>query len=315
MRPPAQVCRLLFFGSPALAVAPLRAVHEAGYEVVLAVTQPPRRRARRGEPVPTAVASAADELGIPVAVSMKDPRVPEAVEQADLGVVVAYGELIGSELLQAVPMVNLHFSLLPRWRGAAPVERAVLAGDAETGVCVMQVVPELDAGGVYRRVATPIGANETAAELSDRLTELGVELLIDTLAQGLGEPIPQAPLSEVTYARKITSAHRQIDWSQPAVQVHRTVRIGDAHTKFRGRRLKVLRAGLTPGGDPAAGVSPEAHQPAPGTVLGADTQGVTVATGEGGVRLLEVQAEGKAATSAKAWFNGARIEPGERLGQ
>ena len=352
--PPEAIWRIVYFGSPAVAVPPLRALSAAGYRIDLVVTQPPRRRTRRGKPAPTPVAAAAHQMGLPVAVGLEDEAVLAAAAGADLGVVVAYGRLIGAALLDRLPMVNLHYSLLPRWRGAAPVERAILAGDEETGVCLMEVSPELDAGAVYRRAVTPIGALETAAELRDRLCDLGVEMLLGALAEGLGEPVPQS--GSVTRADKIEPEELRIDWAASAERIHRLVRVGGAWTTFRGRRLKILEARRHPAPPADAGSAGEARpgdaalacsikaaaNSAPAELFpragGADVAGgrdansasgelltgesakvpgggLLVVTGEGLLNLLRVQAAGRPAAPAASWRNGARIGPGERLGR
>ena len=181
---PTQPRRLVYLGNPAIAVAPLLALHEAsdrlGMEVVVVVTAENRRRSRRGQPTSTPVGAAAADLGLPVVHDL-DAVVASG---ADLGVIVAYGRIIPLSVLDFLPMLNLHFSLLPRWRGAAPVERAILAGDAETGVCLMDVAEELDTGVVRCRVATPVGSDESADELRKRLAGLGSTLLVDALAAG-----------------------------------------------------------------------------------------------------------------------------------
>lgn len=208
---------------------------------------------------------------------------------AELGVVVAYGRIIRPPLLGSVPLVNVHFSLLPRWRGAAPVERAILAGDERTGVCLMEVEEGLDTGGVYRRAETPIGVSETAAELTGRLAEVGAELLVGALEEGLGEPEPQR--GEATYAAKIVPGERRLDWSLPASQLSRVVRVGRAWTTLEGKRLLVVAAEPVAGGDPGE----------PGRL-----EGLEVSTGEGALRLLVVQPEGRPAIEAAAWVRGLR---------
>ena len=209
--------RLAYLGNPAVAVAPLRALHEAserlGTEVVVVVTAEDRRRSRRGAPSPTPVAQAAVELGLPVTHDLSSV----VDSDADLGVVVAYGQIIPVSLLNQLPMINLHFSLLPRWRGAAPVERALLAGDVATGVCLMDVAEELDTGGIRGRVATPIGPDETAEDLRGRLGDLGARLLVDGLAAGLEASEPQQ--GEPTWAHKIGSGDLWLDWSRSATEV------------------------------------------------------------------------------------------------
>jgi len=267
---------------------------EAGWPVELVVSRPDRRRRRNADPEPSPVKARALELGLPVA----DDPAAVVDSGADLGIVVAYGRLLRPELLAAVPMVNVHFSLLPRWRGAAPVERAILAGDERTGVDVMVVEEGLDTGGVYARRETEIGDHDTATELADRLVALGVPLLVDTLRAGLRDPQPQE--GEPTYADKIDPAELRIDWTRPTLDVHRLVRLERAWTTFRGKRLKVLAGHPLPG-DLAPGVMDPALP-------------VEVGTGQGTFRLDIVQPEGKAAMRAKEWAAGARIEPGERLG-
>lgn len=286
--------RLVYLGTPTLAVPPLQALVEAGHEVALVVSRADRRRRRGGDPEPSPVKAAAVELGLPVT----DDPAEVISSDADLGVVVAYGRLIRPEVLDAVPMVNLHFSLLPRWRGAAPLERALLAGDDVTGVCLMEVVPELDAGGVYARAEVPIGATDTADDLRARLVDEGTSLLVDALARGLPEPVPQR--GEVVYAEKLTSEDLRLDWSRPASELHRVVRVGGAWTTFRDKRLKVHRA------------HPEPTEAA-GALAAGTLDGLRVGTGDGVLVLDEVQPEGKARQPAEAWANGARPEPGERL--
>ena len=288
--------RLAYLGSPAAAVPPLRALLGDGHDVKLVVTQPDRRRGRGGELVPTPVKAAALEAGIPVT-EVVDDILDVGVE---FGVVVAFGRLIKPHVLDRVPMVNLHFSLLPRWRGAAPVERAILAGDVETGVCLMALEEGLDTGPVYRREVVTIGADESVEELRGRLVGMGTTMLVDALREGLGQPVAQQ--GEPTYAAKLAGEEMHLDWQRPAVELHRLVRVGRAWTTFRGRRLRVLRARLI---DAAAGASL-----APGLI-----DGLTVGTGDGrALELVEVQPEGKPPMAAPAWTNGARPQPGERLG-
>src|SRR5438067_2547151 len=218
-----------------------------GHEVLLAVTRADKRRGRGGALVPSPVKAAAIALGIPVTEVVDDVL----STRAELGVVVAFGRIIKPHVLAVLPMVNVHFSLLPRWRGAAPVERAILAGDEVTGVCIMDVEEGLDTGGVYARVEVPVGPEETADELRDRLVAVGTTLLVETLRAGLRTPEPQQ--GEPTYADKIDPAELQLDWTQPAPHLHRVVRVGGAWTTFRDARLKVLRA-TTVAGDGEPGV-------------------------------------------------------------
>jgi methionyl-tRNA formyltransferase len=289
--------RLAFLGTPADAVLPLRALARAGYDVAVVVTRPDRRRGRGTALVPSPVKAAAVEFGLPVS-----HRVDDVLDSgADLGVVVAYGQLIKPHVLARVPMLNLHFSALPRWRGAAPVERAILAGDRETAVCVMQLEEGLDTGPVHACRVVAIGEDETAPELRARMVEMGTEMLLELLAGDLGDPVAQ--VGEPTYAAKLEPEEFVLDWSRPAVELHRVVRAGPgrAHTTFRGRRLNVHRATRPP-------VEP-GPRPAPGELAGS-----VVGTGEGVLRLVEVQPEGKGVQDAEAWVRGARLAPGDRLG-
>lgn len=247
--------KLVFLGTPAIAVVPLRGLHEAGHEIKLVVTAPPARRGRGTSESPTPVGVVADELGLPVS-----HRVDDVLDvDAELGVVVAFGQILRSNVLDHVPFVNLHFSLLPRWRGAAPVERAILAGDAETGVCVMAVDAGLDTGGVYARAATEVDS-KTLGALWTELSELGTALLVDQLATGLSAPEPQ--VGEPTYATKLTADERRIDWTSTPEQQLRVVRLGNAWTVFEGRRLKVIDAKLDADGsfEPTV-VQPEGKRP------------------------------------------------------
>ena len=283
----------MYLGTPAAAVPTLSALHDAGYEISLVVTGGDRRRGRRSAPTASPVKEAAQRLGLPVSHDLASV----AGCGAQLGVVVAYGRLIPEDLLAEVPMVNLHFSLLPRWRGAAPVERAILAGDAVAGVCVMAVEVGLDTGGVYARSEVPVGHAETADELRSRLVEAGTRLLLGVLADGLAAPTPQ--VGEPVYAHKIGPDDLELDWSLSATSLDRVVRIGGAWTVYRGRRLKVWSV------EPAA-VTLDGE---PGSLVGD-----LVVTGGGTLRLLEVQPESRARQAADAWVMGARPVEGERLG-
>lgn len=274
--------KLVYLGTPDMAVTPLRALVEAGHEVVLAVTGADRRRGRGSDVSPSPVKAAARELGLAVSHSVDDVVTAVHADGAELGVVVAFGRIIKPHVLDEIPMVNLHFSLLPRWRGAAPVERALLAGDVRTGVCVMAVEEGLDTGGVYARREIAIGPQATAAELRAELTEVGTGLLVETLAEPVdawvGDAIPQT--GEVTYAAKLTAEDFEIDWSAPAIDIHRLIRVGGAWTTFRGKRLKINEARLVD-----------------------DRLVPTV-----------VQPEGKAAMAFEAWRNGARPTSDELFG-
>jgi methionyl-tRNA formyltransferase len=256
-----------------MAVPPLEALVEAGHEVLLVVTGADKRRGRGAHTSPSPVKAAALRLGLPVSHVVDD--VLEA--DADLGVVVAFGRIIKPHVLARLPMVNVHFSLLPRWRGAAPVERALLAGDEVTGVCVMAVEEGLDTGGVYSRVEVPIGRDTTADQLRAELVSAGSRLLVDTLARGLGTPVAQQ--GPPVYAAKIDPSELRIDWSLPPEQIDRLIRLGGAWTTFRGARLKIHAADLV----------------------------------DGAVVPTVVQPEGKPRMDYTAWRNGARPQPDEHF--
>ncbi len=289
--------RLVFLGTPVDAVAPLRALVEAGHEAALVLTQPDRRRSRGGGDDPSPVKQAATELGTPV---LTPTRAREAIADvaatgAQLGVVVGFGQLLPPAFLDALPhgFVNLHYSLLPRWRGAAPVERAILAGDTETGVCLMRIEEGLDTGGIYASVSTPIEPEETAGELHERLTALGTRLLLEYLPLvPETEPVPQE--GEPTYAEKLTVDEFQIDGSRPATEVARVVRAGNprpgAWMVVDGKRVKVWRA------------RPESGDGEPGVVR---RPGELLTSG-GVLRLDEVQPEGKPRMTGQAWMAGLR---------
>lgn len=268
--------RLAYFGTPEMAVPPLRALVAAGHDVALVVTRVDKRRGRGGELSPSPVKAAALELGLAVAHSVDDVL----GSGVDLGVVVAFGQLIKPHVLAEVPMVNMHFSLLPRWRGAAPVERALLAGDADTGVCLMKLEEGLDTGPIYDTVRMRISKSATAGDLRRDLVALGTEQLIRCLAVPLPHPVPQQ--GEPLYAAKIRPAELRVDWSLPAVQIDRLVRLGGAWTTLRGKRLKMLAVSLGDEGER----SPE--RPVEG------------------LRLVTVQPEGKGPMPFADFARGAR---------
>jgi len=268
--------RLVYLGTPAAAVPPLRALLAAGHDVALVVSQPDRRRGRGSALAASPVKAAALDADLAVT-----DRVDDVLTAgAELGVVVAFGRLVKPHVLSAVPMVNLHFSLLPRWRGAAPVERAILAGDTETGVCLMTLEAGLDTGPVHRCERLAIGEDESAGELRDRLVAAGTGLLVEELAAGLTPPRPQ--VGEATYAAKLGTDDLRLDWARPADELERVVRTGGAWTVLDGRRLKVHRAC--------------AHR-----ITGT---GVPVPTATTPLELLEVQPEGRPRMPAAAWARG-----------
>ncbi len=265
--------RLVFLGTPGMAVPTLEALVEAGHEIALVVTGVDKRRGRGSSTSPSPVKAAALRLGLPVSHEVDD--VLQA--GAELGVVVAFGKIIKPHVLAELQMVNLHFSLLPRWRGAAPVERAMLEGDDTTGVCVIAVEEGLDTGGVYATVEVPIGDTTTADQLRVELVEIGTRLLVDTLELGLDTPVEQ--VGTPTYAAKIGPAELRIDWTRPAAQIDRLIRLGGAWTTFRGARFKIHAADVV----------------------------------DGQIVPTIVQPEGKPRMAHDSWRNGARPTPEEQF--
>lgn len=265
--------------------------------MALVVTRPDRRRGRGSALLPSPVKAMAEDLGLAVTSRLEDVLGADV----ELGVVVAYGRIVPASVLQARPMVNLHFSLLPRWRGAAPVERTILAGDKETGVCLMALEEGLDTGDIYECRRVEVGPDETAAELRARLAGLGTALLVERLAAGRASLGPARPQEgEVTWAAKVDPSVLHLDWSRPACELSRVVRLGRAWTMAGGRRLLVQRA--------------RPHRTA--TVPGPPgrLQGAMVATGAGALELVVVQPEGRRPMDAGAWRAGARLADGAVLG-
>jgi methionyl-tRNA formyltransferase len=295
--------RLVFLGSPDDAVPPLRALVAAGHDVVLVVTRPDRRRGRGAGESASPVKRAAAELGLTVVTPERSSDAIDALAAsgATLGVVVAYGQILRPAFLAALPdgFVNLHFSLLPRWRGAAPVERAILAGDGETGVCLMAIEEGLDTGGVYASVRLRIGDDENAGELRSRLVDAGCRLLVDHVAEVPGtEPAPQ--VGEPTYAEKLTVEEFAVDPTLPAPVIARLVRAGNprpgAWCTIGNRRVKLWRAR-------PSGALPPADAPA-----GALTKNGSLVTGDGQLELIEVQPEGKRRMTGAAFVAGLPLE-------
>ncbi len=295
-------------GTPAFSVPTLRALAGLDHEVVAVYTQPPRPAGRGKKDRPSPVHALARDLGIPVEtpVSLKDAEAQAvfAALKPDLAVVVAYGLILPQVVLDTPThgCLNIHASLLPRWRGAAPIHRAIMAGDTETGICIMGMEAGLDTGPVCMRQSTPIGADETTGDLHDRLSEMGATLLLETLEGLPGRtPDPQAQ-DGVTYAEKIDKAEARIDWTKPAEEIDRQIRglspFPGAWTTHAGKRLKLLRSRLADGSG------------TPGTAL----DGLTIACGAGAIAITEVQAEGRGRQDADAFLRGTPIPPGTTLG-
>ncbi|MGR3465190.1 methionyl-tRNA formyltransferase [Limimaricola sp.] len=279
--------RIVFMGTPDFSVPALDALLRAGHEIACVYTQPPRPAGRGKKPRPSPVQARAEGLGIevrhPVSLKGAEAQAEFAALGADIAVVVAYGLILPQAVLDAPKRgcLNIHASLLPRWRGAAPIQRAIMEGDTETGICIMQMEAGLDTGPVLLREATPIAPTDTAADLHDRLAKMGGRMIADAL-RDLDDlrPEPQ-PEAGVTYAAKIDKAEARIDWTRAAAHVARHVNalspFPGAWCMAHGERLKLLRAAAGPG------------EGAPGRVIGP----ATVACGDGAVELLELQREGK----------------------
>lgn len=282
--------RLVFLGTPEAAVAPLKALADAGHSIELVITRPDRRRGRGAQLSSSPVKVAALALGLRVG-----HRLAELDDlDVDRGVVVAYGALIPGAVLERIPMLNVHFSLLPRWRGAAPVERAILAGDAETGVSVMTLEVDLDTGPVHleRRVAIE---EKTAASLLDELSHVGAQALVEVLASPDLLEHPKVQVGEVTYAQKLTKETFHVTPSMDADLFLRTVRLGRAYCFVNEKRLLVLSA--TRSDDSVEG----------GRVRAINGL-VTVGVANGALTLQQVQPEGSKAMSATSWWSGARLD-------
>ena len=299
--------RVIFMGTPEFSVPVLEALHTA-HEVVCVYCQPPRPAGRGQQERPSPVHARALALGLPVRhpLRLRDPAEQAAFAdlRADVAVVVAYGLILPQPVLDAPRhgCLNIHASLLPRWRGAAPIHRAILAGDAVTGVCIMQMEAGLDTGPVLLSEETAIGAAETTGALHDRLSQMGARLIVQAL-EGLDRlvAVPQ-PDEGVTYAAKIDKAEARIDWSRPAAEVARQINglspFPGAWCEAPGGRVKMLNALAVPG------------QGTPGAVL----EGLDVACGTGAVRVLRLQREGKRAMDAAEFQRGAAWAPGTRPG-
>jgi methionyl-tRNA formyltransferase len=299
-------------GTPDFAVPALRALAAAGHEIAAVYTQPPRPAGRGQQARPSPVQAVAESHGWPVRTParLKDPAAQQAFAalNLDAAVVVAYGLLLPRPVVAAPRLgcLNVHASLLPRWRGAAPIQRAILAGDAQTGISIMQMDEGLDTGPILAQRAIPIASTETASTLHDRLAALGAEMIVAAVAgraAGSLHPRPQ-PAEGVTYAGKLSRAEARLDWRRPAVDLERQVRAfapwPGATFQANGETIKVLAADVTEG---EAGV-------APGTIL---DDRLTVACGGGVLRPARVQRGGRAACATAAFLRGFPIPPGSRL--
>jgi methionyl-tRNA formyltransferase len=315
--------RIAFLGTPDVAVPALEALLAAeDVEVVVVVTNPDRPRGRSRRPVAPPVKVAAEQAGVAVWQPEKPIEVLDELQALalDACAVVAYGALLPRRVLAAGGrgFVNLHFSLLPRWRGAAPVQHALRAGDQTTGVTTFVLDPGMDTGPVLRTAEVAIDPDESAGELLERLAVLGAPVLVAALRDLVAGVVPTPqPERGATLAPKIGRDDVAIDLALPARAVADLVRSADpapgAHTTFRGEPLKVYRARPVAGDEVTAASGPAAR-PVPGTIVAVDKRGAVVACGEGAVRLLAVQPPGRSRIDGAAFVNGYRPEVGERLG-
>jgi len=304
--------RIIYAGTPAFAAAALQALLDGGHEMVQVLTQPDRPAGRGLKPQASAVKQLALSRQLPLSqpATLKDPAIAAqlAAVNADVMVVAAYGLMIPEGLLRLPPRgcLNIHASLLPRWRGAAPIQRAILAGDRETGVTIMQMDAGLDTGAMLLSQPVPIAADDTAQTLHDKLAALGAQLIGRAL-QEQPVPVPQDS-TQATYAAKIDRAEARINWVRPAAEIDRLIRafnpVPGAHTTWNGQTLKIWRA-ETVAGAPATA--------APGTVLQAGNDGVVVASGAGAIRLLELQRAGGKRLAPRQFLAGTPIDAGTRF--
>ena len=308
--------RVVFFGTPAFAVPSLQALAASGHTIAGVITQPDRPRGRGHHVQPSETKMAALALGAEIfqPTKLRDPEFHDRISSlsADLGVVAAYGRILPADIL-AIPrlgMINVHASLLPRWRGAAPVHRAILAGDAETGVTIMRVVQQLDAGPMLAKISTPIDALETSQALESRLATLGAELLVKTVAAMADATVPETAQDDalVTYAARLEKRESAFSWNQSALAIHNRIRGLSpwplAAALLNGRRV-LLRSSRP--------LADEPHEATPGTVIRANAEGIVVAAAPGAVCLLELQLEGRPSVPAAAFLNGHPLKPGDHF--
>jgi methionyl-tRNA formyltransferase len=308
--------RIVFFGTPPFAVPTLDALLASRHAVASVVTQPDRPRGRGHHVAQSPVKARASAAGLPILqpLRLKDPAFIDALRalQADLGVVAAYGKILTDEVL-AIPrlgMINVHASLLPRYRGAAPVPRAIIAGEDETGITIMRVVKALDAGPMLRSAPRPIGIDETSEQVESELARLGAELLmrsVDDIAAGRAQETAQDEAA-ATYAHRLTKEDGNIDWRRTARQIHDQVRglhpWPHAQSFLKGRRLILLRSSLT---------ADAPHTADPGTIVEASGDRLIVAAGDAPLRLVQVQAEGKRPMLVREFMAGHHLSAGDRF--
>ncbi len=304
--------RVIFAGTPPFAAAALNALADAGHDIVLVLTQPDRPAGRGMKLTPSAVKQAALARGLrvyqPTSLKAAEAQAELAAAEADVMVVAAYGLILPQAVLDLPRFgcLNIHASLLPRWRGAAPIQRAILAGDSETGITIMQMDAGLDTGAMLTKTQVPIGDTDTAASLHDALAAAGAAAIVAALANYPSLVPEKQDESQASYAAKLTKDEARLDWNQPAVALARAVRAYNpapgAWTLLDGAPLKIWVAQAVAG----AG--------APGAVLRAEADRLVVACGEGALALQEVQPAGSKRMSAAAFVAGRPLAPGARLG-
>lgn len=310
--------RIVYMGTPDFAVEPLEAIIKAGYEVAAVVTQPDKQKGRGKEVKMTPVKVCALRHGIPVfqPVKIKEPEAVAELEkyQADLFVVAAFGQLLSEEILNMPEYgcINIHASLLPAYRGAAPIQWAVLNGEKESGVTIMQMDKGLDTGDMLLKRSVELSPKETGDSLHDKLMHLGAELIVEALSKlEKGELVPEKQKDELSsYAKKLTKAMGQIDWSKDAVSLERWIRglnsWPSAYTFFGGKTLKIWEAQVTEENG--------AQKAEPGQVVSVSRESFTVACGQGELQILSLQLEGKKRVLTREFLLGYQVEPGMILG-
>lgn len=306
--------KIIYMGTPDFAVGPLKALIEAGHEICAVVTQPDRQKGRGKEMAPSPVKECAMEYGLPVLTPVKIKEA-EAIEElkrypADIFVVAAFGQILSEEILNMPEYgcVNIHASLLPKYRGAAPIQWSIIDGEKETGVTIMQMDKGLDTGDILFQKKVPITEEETGASLFDKLAEAGAELIVEALAKiekGEVTPLKQDD-NNSCYAKMLSKSIGKIDWNKSAVEIERLVRglnsWPSAYTEYKGKQLKIWKAEVLP------------HiEGKPGTIAKVTKDAVIVCTGDGALSLLEIQLEGKKRMSTKEFLLGRTFEEGEVL--